>query len=209
MFRVVTVAREFGSGGGRIGHRVAEKLGWRLLDRTLVEGIAKSAQLDSELVRRYDERVDSWLHRVSRRSLWHGAIEGVAAVSDEAFLDAETMKALTRNLIKEAHSRGECVIVGRGAQCVLQDHKDVLHAFVYGPWRERVARVRERQPGVKDVEELIRSTDRERADYIRVYFGCNWNDPHLYHLLLSSALGEEAVAEIIIEAIHRGGGAQS
>lgn len=205
MYRVLTVSREYGSGGGRIARSVAEKLGWKLLDRALVEAIARSVQVDPDLARRYDERVDSWLHRVSRRGLWHGAFEGVATVTDAQFFDAETMAGLGRNLITEAHSRGNCVIVGRGAQCVLQDRNDVLHVFVYAPWPERIARVRRRVPSAGDVEQLIRSTDQLRADYIRLYFGCEWNHPHLYHMLISSELGENVVAEIIVEAVQRGG----
>jgi cytidylate kinase len=149
------------------------------------------------------------MHRVSRRGLWRGAFEGVATVTDTAFFDAETMAALARNLIVEAHSRGNCVIVGRGAQCILQDRKDVLHVFVHAPWSERVARVRTRVPSAENVEQSIHATDRQRADFIRLFFGCNWNNPHLYHMLISSELGEETVAEIIIEAIQRGGEAKA
>jgi cytidylate kinase len=171
----------------------------------LVEAIARSAQVDPELAQRYDERVDSWLHRINRRGLWHGTFEGVAAATDAQFFDAETMAALGRNLITEAHVRGNCVIVGRGAQCVLQDREDVFHVFIYAPWSERIGRVRARAPVARDIEGLIRSTDQQRADYIRMYFGCNWNDPHLYHLLISSELGEESVARTIIDAMERGG----
>jgi cytidylate kinase len=190
MLRVLTVAREYGSGGGRIALNIAEKLGWRLLDKALVEQVARAAQVDPQLAQRYDECVDSRLHRIARRGLWRGAFEGVATVTDAEFFDAETMAALERNLITEAHARGNCVIVGRGAQCVLQDRQDVLHTFVYAPLSERIARVRERLPAAEDIERLIRSTDQQRADHVRVYFGCNWNDPHLYHILISSELGE-------------------
>jgi cytidylate kinase len=205
MFRVLTVAREYCSGGGSIARRVAERLGWNLLDAALVEAIARSAQVDPDLARRYDERVDSWLHRVSRRGLWRGAFEGVALAADAMVFDAETMAALGKSLIVEAHSRGNCVTVGRGAQCVLQDRKDVLHVFVYAPWRERVARARRRAPSVANIDQSIRSTDQQRADYIRLYFGCDWKDLHLYQMLVSSELGEERVAETIVDAIERGG----
>jgi cytidylate kinase len=204
MFRILTVAREYGSGGGRIARVVAEKLGWNLLDKALVDAIAKSAQVDPDLARQYDERVDSWLHRVSRRGLWRGAFEGVASVNGAEVFDAETMAQLARNLIAEAHSQGNCVIVGRGAQCILQDRHDVLHVFIHAPWRERIARVRARVPAA-DIDQLIHATDRQRADFIRLYFGCNWNNPHLYHLLISSNLGEETVAALVIDAIERGG----
>jgi cytidylate kinase len=204
MFRVLTVAREYGSGGGLIARRVAEKLGWNLLDKALVEAIARSAQVDPDLARRYDERVDSWLHRLSRRGLWRGAFEGVAALADTAVFDAETVASLGKSLILEAHSQGNCVIVGRGAQCVLQQREDVLHVFVHAPRAERIARLRRRAPAASNPEELMRSTDQCRADFIRLYFGCNWKNLHLYHMLLSSELGEETVAGMIIQAIGRG-----
>ena len=75
--------------------------------------------------------------------------------------------------------------------------------FVYAPWAERVARVRKRVPEGTDIESLIRATDRQRADHVRVNFGCNWADPHLYHMLISSELGEEATASTIIAALRR------
>ena len=204
MFRVLTVAREYGSGGGRIARRIAESLGWNLLDKALIEQIARAAHVDPELAQRYDERVDSWLHRISRRSLWRGGFEGVATVAATEFFDAETMAALGRKLIEEAYTKGNCVIVGRGAQCVLQNRQDVLHVFVYAPWPERVARARERAPSAGDIEELIRATDRQRSDCIRTYHGYTWNDPHLYHLLISSGLGEERAARIIIDIMELG-----
>ena len=204
MFRVLTVAREYGSGGGLIARNIAERLGWDLLDKALVERIARIAQVDPELAQQYDEHVDSWLHRASRRGLWRGAFEGVAAMTGLEVFDAEAMAALGRDLITEAHSRGNCVIVGRGGQCVLQDQKDVLHVFIYAPWRERTARIRERLKAGADLDHLIRETDQRRADYIRMYFGCNWNAPHLYQMLISSELGEETVAGMIIGALKRG-----
>lgn len=204
MFRVLTIAREYGSGGRSIARRVAERLGWNLLDKTLVERIARAAQVDPELAQRYDERVDSWLHRISRKGLWYGGFDAVAAFSGTQVFDAETMVALARTLIEEACAGGNCVIVGRGSQCVLQNRKDVLHVFIYAPWPERVARVRERTPAAADVESLIRTVDQQRAGYIRTYFDCDWTDPHLYHMLLSSELGDENVARIIVEAIQCG-----
>ena len=158
MFRVLTVAREFGSGGGAIAQKVAEHLKWNLLDKALIDAIARAAQVDTETARECDERVDSWVHRVSRRGLWHGAFEGVAAVTDAEFFDAETAAAIAREVVSDAGARGNCVIVGRGAQCALQERPDVLHVFVYAPWRERVERVRTRVKSARGAEELIRAT---------------------------------------------------
>jgi cytidylate kinase len=126
-------------------------------------------------------------------------------VAQPDFFDAETMATLAQNMIQEAHRQGNSVIVGRGAQCVLQGRKDAFHVFIYAPWAEKVARVRQRLPGKTDIEELIRAMDRQRADHIRTYFGCNWKDPHLYHLMISSGLGEDLVESTIIEALGSGG----
>jgi hypothetical protein len=207
MFRVLTIAREFGSGGGVIGRAISEKLGWKLLDKAFIENIAHAAKVNPQLAQRFDERTDSWLQRLAHQGagLWRGAFEGAVVVSQPDFFDAETMAALARNMIEEAYQRGNCVIVGRGAQCVLQGCMDAFHVFVYAPWAEKVTRVRQRLPGKTDPEELIRSMDRQRADYIRTYFGCNWMDPHLYHLLICSGLGEDLVESTIIEALASGG----
>jgi cytidylate kinase len=203
MFRILTIGREFGSGGAVIARKVAEMLGWDLLDKTLVEQIAHYASVNPELARRYDERVDSWLHRVGRRGLWRGSFEGVAAVTDTDVFDAETMATLGKNLILEAYSKGNCVIIGRGGQCVLQDKQDAFHVFIYGRWADRVARVRQRMPEVADPKQLIQTTDQQRKEFIRLYFGCDWRNPHLYHMLISSELGDDEVAKIIVYAMGR------
>jgi hypothetical protein len=207
MFRVLTIAREYGSGGALIGRSISEQLGWKLLDKAFIENIARAAKVDPQLARRFDERTDSWLERLAHQGagLWRGAFEGAVMVPQPDFFDAETMAALAQNMIEEAYQRGNCVIVGRGAQCVLRDHKDAFHVFIYAPWAERVARIRQRLPGKTDIEELTRSTDRQRADYIRTYYGCNWIDPHLYHLMICSELGEDLVESTIIEALASGG----
>jgi cytidylate kinase len=88
---------------------------------------------------------------------------------------------------------------------VLQGRKDVFHVFIYAPWAERVARIQQRLPDKTDIQGLIRTTDRQRADYIRTYFGCNWMDRHLYNLMICSGLGEDLVESTIIKALTSGG----
>jgi cytidylate kinase len=202
MYRALTVAREFGSGGGHVAAMVAERLHWRLLDSALISEIARAAKVDPDLARKYDEQVDSWVHRVSRRALWRGAFEGVAIVAETEIFDAETVRALSSSLIREACEQGDCVIVGRGGQCVLQDRKDVFHVFIYAPWNEKVARIRKRMPDEAHVKELIESTELARTQYVRLNFDCNRTDPHLYHMLISSALGEDAAVAAIVCAMN-------
>jgi hypothetical protein len=206
MFRLLTIAREYGSGGGIIGRSISERLGWKLLDKAFIEDIARAAKVDPQLAQRFDERTDSWLERLAHQGAGlRGAFEGVVVVGQPDFFDAETMAVLVQNMIEEAYRRGNCVIVGRGAQCVLRNRKDAFHVFVYAPWAERVARIRQRLPDQKNVDDLIHSMDRQRADYIRTYFQYNWMDPHLYHLMISSGLGEDVVESQITGALASGG----
>ncbi len=205
MYRVLTIAREYGSGGGLIGRAISERLGWKVLDKAFIENVARAAKVDPQLARRFDERTDSWLERLSHQGLWRGAFNGVAAVTEQDFFDAQTMASLERNMIEDAYRRGGAVIVGRGAQCVLQGCKDAFHVFIYAPWAEKVARVRQRLPGQTNVEDLIQKKDHERRDHIRTFFGVDWKDPHLYDLMISSQLGDESVESTIIHALASGG----
>jgi cytidylate kinase len=209
MFKAVTVAREYGSGGGAIARAAAEQLRWNLLDRSLIKAVARSAQVDTGTAARYDEHVESWWHRFNQGGLRSAAIMAGIAPADAQFFDAETEAMFAGEVILKAAARGGCVIVGRGAQCVLQDREDVLHVLIYGPWAERVERVRERAQASENVEELIRLTDHERASYVRAYYGCDWKDPHLYHMMISSQIGAEMAAWMIVNAVQRGGPAES
>jgi cytidylate kinase len=203
MYRVLTVAREYGSGGATIAGLIAARLGWKLLDSALIDEIARAAHVDPSLARRFDERVDTWLHRLSRRGLWYGAFEGVATAAATEVFDAETMAQLTRGLIEHACEVGDCVVVGRGGQCILQKCPDAFHVFVYARWEDKVARVRRRVGDKDNVPELIRRMDAERARYVHLNFGVSWADRHLYDLLVSSKPGDEATASIILAAMGR------
>jgi len=111
---------------------------------------------------------------------------------------------LGRRVIEEAARQGECVIVGRGAQCVLRGRPEVFHVFVYAPLELRKQRVSERsgpagapRPGL---EEFVRQNDRARADYILKYFGQHWCNPHLYDIMINSRWGDESTAQAILTA---------
>jgi len=201
-YRVATIGREYGSGGAAVAQSLAAKLGWKLLDNALVLKIAEVARIEPQLVRQLEERTDSWVHRVAKSALWRGAFEGVASVTRNDVADADTLAALAKSLILEAYEQGNCVVVGRGAQCALQDKPDVFHTFVYAPREQKVARLRQRLPHEKDLDAAMAEMDRRRAEYVRRYFDCHWANPHLYHLMVSSAVGVDAAADIILRAME-------
>jgi cytidylate kinase len=205
MYRVLTVSREYGSGGLFVARRAAEELGWKLLDSALIEAIVEKANVDPAVAKRYDEKVDPWLHRVSRKALWHGAFESVANLSDTDVFDAQTMAILTRRVIEEAAALGGCVIVGRGGQCLLADHPDAFHIFIHAPRTFRLKMLRERLHARPDLEREMEATDHQRADYIRLNYGRDMYDRHLYDLMINTRRGIEMATRVVLFEMGFGG----
>jgi cytidylate kinase len=204
MFRVVTVAREYGSGGGRIAQLLAGRLGWKLLDRCLVEEIAEAARIEPQVAEQFDERPDPWFDRLANL-LWQypGGRGYIAGPVPDRF-DADVAANLTRRIIEEAAEMGDCVIVGRGSQCILQQRDDAFHVFIYAPRGERLERLLHRDPRLSKVEaeKKLDTEDATRATYVRAHFGDDWQNRHLYHLMMSSSLGEKEAVSIILSALH-------
>src|SRR6185436_11105897 len=112
------------------------------------------------------------------------------------------MTRCARAVIEKAADQGNCVIVGRGAQCVLGERQDVLHVFLWAPRALRARRVRSRLPQEKDPEGLMDRMDRARAAFIRREFDADWGNPKLYDLTLNTALGDRVAADCVVSAIE-------
>jgi len=203
-YRVLTVSREFGSGGGRIAQSIAKRLAWKLLDSALIEQIACEAKVDLGVVSRFDEHVEGWLARINRQAMRGAAMAAGVALAEEKCFDPDVMADLTRKIIEHAYETGNCVIVGRGATVHPAGQADVFHAFVYTPLRVRIHRLRTRlEPGA-NIEQRIKDVDAERAHYLKLRFGKDWKNPHLYHLMISSGDDEEKTARVIEFAMGKG-----
>lgn len=200
-YKALTVAREFGSGGGRIANTVAEWLGWKLLDNELITAIARAARVESKVVRQYDERVDSWLRRLNEEAVRGVAMAAGRPFNEEDIFDARVMGQLTRRIIEEAYASGNCVIVGRGAQCILEHKADVFHTFVFAALRDRMHRLKSRLEPDADIASRIRTVDTERARYLQQSFTRNWCDHRLYDLMVRSEEDEDATARVIFYAM--------
>jgi len=202
MVRAITIAREYGSGGGMVARLLADRLRWRLLDRDLLNAVAHAANVAPAVAERYDERIDPWLHRLVKHALWRGGPDAPITVEQFDLFDAETMAVVGRKVIEEAARMGNCVVVGRGGQCILHAWPEVFHVFLYAPMEIRKKRVAERRgagpKGAPDLEAVIREYDRLRAAGVRRYFDQEWCNPNLYDLMINTRRGYEAAMETIL-----------
>jgi len=115
--------------------------------------------------------------------------------------DANAMASLSQRMIEEAADIGNCVIVGRASQCILQKRVDAFHVFIYAPRGERLRRVRSWHASRAEADLAMDARDQERAALIRRYFNQDWSNRHLYDLMISSKLGEEVVLSTILSAM--------
>ena len=114
------------------------------------------------------------------------------------------MAALGSRIVEEAAAVGDCVIVGRGAQCLLRGRSDAFHVFVYAPPEERLRRLRARLGSGADVDSGGRGGRQRAGGFHRRYFGEDRWNPHLYHMMVNGALGEEAAVSVILTALETG-----
>jgi cytidylate kinase len=196
--RVITISREYGSGGAAIGQKLSERLRWKLLDRELILELARRAHMQTSDVVRMDEHPSSAIAR-TLKAFWVANYYGWSTPPSDV-TDQDYLAKLTQAVILEAAKLGHCVIVGRGAQCVLGDHDDVFHVFIYGSVAEKLWRVHGRDPNSMVDQAILYEVDRTRATYVRQYYKTDWMNPQLYHLMVNSALGLDRSASVILEA---------
>jgi len=200
--RIITVSSLYGGGGPEVAERVATALSWNLLDHELLKKIAARANVAEEVAARYDQHVDPWFNRLVK-ALWRGGFDRGAGGSGEGLMDCEGMLEFTRNAMHEAADIGNCVIMGRGGQCILHERKDAFHVFLYAPLGYRARRLQKTEGGqLEHAEALADRVDKERVAYIRRYFGENWFEPALYNLMLDSSIGDDAATAVVLSAVR-------
>jgi cytidylate kinase len=198
--RIITLEREYGSGGAAIAEQLAALLGWALWDRDLTAEIARVAKVDHEAAQRCDMHVDPLLYRLFK-VFARGSYERALPLAETRGLDADHLLHTLQQVILDVASRGNCVIVGRGSPYILRDRPDVFRVFVYAPVDEKIRRLRALGKTEKEALQLIDEIDRERASFIRHYFGKEWPCRALYHLMINSLYGDEYVIETILRQI--------
>ncbi|HET6933232.1 MAG TPA: cytidylate kinase-like family protein [Candidatus Angelobacter sp.] len=197
MIKIITVEREYGSGGGEIAQLLAKRLGWKLWDQLLTEEIARLARCPRALVEDREERNDPLYYRLFK-SFLRGSYEGSINAPKLNLVDSETILSITRRVVEQAAQNGNCVIVGRGSQQFLKARTDTLRIFLYAPREEKVRRLLARGKSEKEAEDRVETVDRERADFIQKYFKVEWPDRSIYHAMFNTTIGDDATVHMIL-----------
>ena len=198
MINIVTIEREYGSGGGDIAQKLAERLAWKLWDQRLTEEIARLAHCPKAVVEAREERNDPLYYRLFK-SFMRGSYEGSINARNLNLVDSDTILRITRRVVEHVAERGSCVIVGRGSQQFLKERADTLRIFLYAPREDKIQRLLSRGKNAHEAEELVDTVDRERSDFIQKYFNVEWPDRAVYHAMVNTALGDDAVVDLILD----------
>ena len=200
MFRLVTIEREYGCGGGAIAEQLAQRLGWKLWDDLLTEEIARIANVAPAAVMRCDERMDSRFHRLAK-AFWRCSYERGSTLGNSLF-DADRMVSMMEQIAPRIGREGNAVVVGRGAPFFLREQPDTFHVFLYAPRAEKVRRLVQDGSSESEAENLVDTVDRERIAFVKHYFDADWPTRSLYHVMINTAVGNESVIETILHTMH-------
>ena len=197
---VISISREFGSGGRLIGKRLAVRLGIPCYDRTIIQKTSEKSGLSPDFIARAEERARSRFHLsivpmgVGPPALAHH--HGVPVSHQAFFAQAE--------VIRELADEGPCVIVGRCSDYVLGDRPECLKVFVHADMGSRVARcVEEYHIPPDGMAKRIAQMDKGRANYYNYYTGHTWGDMRRYDLTLNSGMvGVEGAVSLIVTLVQ-------
>jgi len=201
MFRIVTLEREYGSGGGAIAAELAHRLGWKLWDNQLTCEIAKRAQVTESAVALCDERVDGRLYRLAK-TFWSGSYERSIHLAVSPAFDTDRMVTMVGEIMGTIAEEGNAVIVGRGAPFFLRERADTFRVFTYAPHEEKIRRLLAMGKRREEAEDLVNNVDKERVAYVKHYFNADWPTRSLYHLMINTAIGDEKVIATILNGME-------
>ncbi len=202
---IVTVSRQYGSGGSEVAARIAAALGWRLLDNALIDGVAERLGTTVEEVEAREERVPTLVQRLAD-AMALGSPEMLAPIADASLPPSdERLLEVTRRVIAESIAAGPVVLVGRGAQSMLAERADTLHVYCYAPKAALVARAM-RRLGIDAAaaQKAVEETNRQREQYVRKYWNRSWAAHENYHLCVNTEwLGIEGAADLIVDVARK------
>jgi cytidylate kinase len=201
--QAVTISREYGSGGGEIAARLAQRLGWQLIDHEIVARVAQALEISEEEARIHDEHVESAINSLlTGMSTVHPAI--FVTPMPMIFTDPKTYREALNQVIEAAVTLGHVVIVGRGAQVVLAQRRDVLHARIVAPLEKRIAYVMKREGLSRaDAQMRIQLKEHDRTRYLQAQYHRRPDDAHLYDIIVNTnILDLDSAVDLLYDALQ-------
>ncbi|MCR4740178.1 MAG: cytidylate kinase-like family protein [Lachnospiraceae bacterium] len=195
MKNIITISRQFGAGGSSVGQEVAKRLGFYYCDKDMIiRSALESGNLTADEVRYYDEKVPKEF------GFGQSLFDFYNKPLDERLFRAQT------EAIRKVAEKGNCVIVGRNANVILQEYDRTLHIFLAATEHFRVRRMMEKMPGMPEdkVLEKVRSVDRTRKKYCKHYTNTEFGNAAYYDMCLkTSTLGIDGCIDIICKAAEK------
>ena len=195
---IITIGREFGSGGHEIGARLAKRLGMKFYDKELIKAAAEKMGCCENFVESNNEKTPGVFARSV--SFSKGATYTQLSPEDNVYV----CQSLAR---KEFAEEGNCIIVGRCADYILRERDDVVNIFVYASLEDRVGRkmlLSENEKSAAAIKKEIIATDKRREKYYNFYTGNRWGDSRNYHICIDTAkIGIDGAVDIIVDYIEK------
>lgn len=194
---IITISREFGSGGREIGQMIAKQLNIPFYDKELIEIAARESGIDKELFEENDSRTSKGFHLLG--ALGYSLGGPLSTITELSLNDRLFM--VQSQVVKQVADQGPCVIVGRSADYILRDRDDVLNVYVHANMKDRKEKaIHSYDVDTRDIEGSINKIDKRRANYYEYYTDRRWGQAENYDICInSSTFGQEGTAAIIID----------
>ena len=202
MLPVITISRQFGSGGHEVGERLARELNVPFYDKALIAMAAKQSGLSEEVFANADEKAtSSLLYSMVMGSYSFGArVPGIneMPINDKLFI-------IQSDIIKKAASEGPCVVVGRCADYILREHDNCLNVFVHANKETRIRRsIAKKDCEEKKAADFVTKKDKQRANYYNFYSNKRWDDLQNYDITIdTSRFTLDEAVELLIDAARK------
>ena len=200
--KIITISREYGSGGRQVGLTVAKKLGMEFYDKELIDAAAKEIGFPTEMIADREQRLtNSLLYNFAMGTLYGIAYPREPKVSELPL--TEQIYQSQKKAIEEAAKRGSCIFVGRCADYILKSRPDVLRVFIYADRDIRKRRAIEEYGEIEEyIDEFMYQTDKRRRIHYENYTNQKWGSRENYDLMLNSGdLGLDKCVELLCEAV--------
>jgi CMP/dCMP kinase len=219
---VITISRQFGSGGDEIADQLCKVLNYHHFDKlTIMKAASESGLSDEELVdfsednykvKNFFDRIMNRPSSIGKARVWREDPDGVRTMEEQTLTEEHALTLVQRAIVS-AYRSGNFVIIGRGGQAGLRDYRDVLHVRIEAPWEDRIQKVREqlraesnstasRIDWRREAQSLMSTRDAASADYLHRFYSIDWADPLLYHMILNTGkMSIDLAVALICETI--------